>query len=346
MVEAIIQEINLRKAYLQGEKVETFYFGGGTPSLLSKEELNAILNTIYQNFEVDPKAEITLEANPDDINKPHLEQWVKAGVNRLSIGIQSFKDEHLKWMNRTHNSAEALQCVQLANESGIHNISIDLIYGLPELTPEQWQENIQAAIELGVPHISAYCLTIEPNTNFGYQFKKGQLKPIDDEVAVEQFEVLMDELQNAGFDHYEISNFGKAGFYSKHNTSYWLDKPYLGIGPSAHSFNGKTRSWNIANNKKYVLGVESKELMMEEEFLNSSEQYNDYILTKLRTIWGVNTNEIQLKFGNAIAKYFEKSIHKQINNKLITLNSNNNFVLTQAGKFVADRVCMELFYTN
>jgi oxygen-independent coproporphyrinogen-3 oxidase len=345
MIQALIKELELRANELSNEYVETIYFGGGTPSILPIEDLATILSTVHRLFHVVQTPELTLEANPDDISITQLQAWKSLGVNRLSIGIQSFHEEDLRWMNRAHNTDEALQCVQLANQAGITDISIDLIYGLPNSSFEKWNENLQKALALNVPHISAYGLTIEPQTNFGYLHKVGKLKEITDDDANEQFDLLVETLTKHGYEHYEISNFALPNRYSKHNTSYWQGKKYLGIGPSAHSFNGHSRSWNSANNRKYTTTILNGKLPTITEELSSFDKYNDFILTQLRTKWGVNLNQIKIKFGADFEKFFTTEVQSIIQEGWISEN-NGLFRLTKSGKKLADHVCMRLFKTD
>ena len=342
LIDAIKKELIFRKEYLPDAKIETIYLGGGTPSLLSASELNSIFETIHQLFSVDENAEVTLEANPDDLSKDYLKQLRQTPVNRLSIGIQSFRDADLKWMNRAHNSAEAVNSVLFAADEGFENISIDLIYGLPELVLTEWQENLRKAISLPVQHLSCYCLTIEPRTALAHQIKKGFSKIPEDENSIAQFEWLMDYAAANNYEQYEISNFCKPGFYSKHNTSYWKGIPYLGIGPSAHSFDGQSRQWNISNNPLYIKSVESGELQFTKEMLSPAEKYNEYVLTSLRTIWGVDLNVARKQFGEEVLLHLkrEAAIYL-IDNALIIENDHLN--LTRKGKFIADRIASDLF---
>lgn len=345
MVQALINELQLRAHELKNETVETIYFGGGTPSILPIQDLASILEAVHHSYSIIPNPELTLEANPDDITIAQLQAWKSLGVNRLSIGIQSFYEEDLRWMNRAHNASEAKQCVQLANEAGITDISIDLIYGLPNSSIEKWKHNLEMALNLKVPHISAYGLTIEPQTNFGYQQKTGKLKEIADDDANQQFDLLINELSKQGYEHYEISNFALPGRYSKHNTAYWQGKKYIGIGPSAHSFNGNKRSWNCANNRKYTTAILKNELPSTIEELSKTDQYNDYILTQLRTQWGVNEQEIEMKFGYNFAKFFITEVQSAIKANWIS-SENSTYKLTKSGKKLADHICMKLFKTD
>lgn len=343
LVDALLEELELQNDYLQGEKIETIYFGGGTPSLLTYEELDKIFSKIYELHQVDKDAEITLEANPDDLTNEYLLQLKESPVNRLSIGIQSFFDDDLELMNRRHSSLQAIESVKLSKELGFENISIDLIYGLPGMDQKRWQANLDKAFELNVQHLSAYHLTYESRTVFSKYLRDGKIKPIDDEASIEQFKLLRNEAQKYGFIHYEISNFGKEGCFSKHNTNYWKQKKYLGIGPSAHSYNFETRQWNISNNSKYMESLLAKgEVPSEIEQLSLTEKYNDYIMTSLRTIWGVDLDFIKENFGIELLSHCQNCARKYIQNGLLR-EEKHNFVLSEEGMFIADNIISELF---
>lgn len=341
MVEAIIEEIGWQKDYLEGAQLETIYFGGGTPSLLSPTDLAAIFEKIYQTYSVANNAEITLEANPDDLTQEKLMALTHTPINRLSIGIQSFFEHDLKFMNRAHNAREAKDCIQNAKDAGFQNLTIDLIYGSPTTTNEQWEENIRMVLSYDIPHISCYCLTVEPNTALDHFVKKGKADPVDEEKAAYQFEILMTTLKAAGYEHYEISNFAKPDWHAKHNSNYWLGAKYLGIGPSAHSFNGASRQWNIANNTKYIQAIQKENPIYEKEILTKQQQYNEYILTALRTKWGCDLSKIK-NWGTAFDKHFQKESKSYIQKQLIQ-QKNNIFTLTDKGKLIADRIAMDLF---
>jgi oxygen-independent coproporphyrinogen-3 oxidase len=345
LIEALSMELHLRKNYLKDSAVSTVYFGGGTPSILDREEIELLLKEVRTLYSVSADAEITLEANPDDLSTAKLEAWKQIGINRLSIGIQSFRQADLEYMNRSHNEEEAVEAVERARKAGFENISIDLIYGLPFSSDDQWQSNLEQALALNVPHISAYGLTIEPQTNFGYLHRKGKLKELPDEVVNRQFELLITALNNAGYEHYEISNFAKPGRYSKHNSSYWKGTPYLGIGPSAHGFNGKERYMNVANNKKYVEEITGNRLPETIEVLTLSDQYNDYILTRLRTSAGIDLNEVQTQFGDEMHRYLLAEARLPVDEGLLH-SSEDSLRLSHQGKFLADHVCAQLFHTN
>lgn len=342
MLEAMRKEIGLRSDYLGTNQLHTIYFGGGTPSLLSGDELKGIFETINRNFSVDPGAEITLEANPDDLTAERLDEIRKAGINRLSIGIQSFSDEDLKYLNRVHTAIQAYDVVRLAQDHGFDNISIDLIYGIPTLTEEQWEKNMDTAFSLGVKHLSCYSLTVEPRTALAKLIRDRKVTEVDEEMSAMHFAMLMDRAARAGFEHYEISNFAKPGSYSKHNTSYWNGEPYLGIGPSAHSYNKVSRQWNISNNPQYIRNIDEGIVPFEREELSETEKFNEYILTSLRTIWGISLRKLFLEFGEKPALEFQRNIIPLLDDEQIELQG-ENLVLTRRGKFFADRIASELF---
>jgi oxygen-independent coproporphyrinogen-3 oxidase len=341
VVSAIHKEIGLRKDYLQDKNISTIYFGGGTPSLLNYDELAALLDDIRKHFKV-ASAEITLEANPDDLNKEKLQELKRAGINRLSIGIQSFYDEDLVLMNRSHNSGQAVSAVKDAQDAGFSNISVDLIYGLPNLTMERWQKNMQQAFDLQVPHLSAYSLTVETRTALHDFVKKGKVKLPAEAMVIEQFMALMEAAQKNGFVHYEISNFAKPGMESKHNSSYWKNEHYLGLGPSAHSFDGVSRQWNIANNGAYVNKIGCGESWFEREELSVADRYNEYIMTRLRTIWGIDLAFVKANFGEDKLSAFEKQLQPFITSGDLQRGKENVF-LTPKGKLLADKIASELF---
>ncbi len=355
MVDALIKEMELRKDDLPDEPVETIYFGGGTPSILSNEEIERLIQTVYGHYKVVENPEITLEANPDDLvssrapacrkgrqSRDLFANYKKIGINRLSIGIQSFFEEDLKLMNRAHNAEEAENCIKEAAKH-FDNISIDLIYGIPGMDHDRWRSNIQKALDFGLPHISSYALTVEPRTALKKFIEKGIVPDVDDEQAQEQFHMLVDTLEANGFVNYEISNFGKPGFFSQNNTAYWLGKSYLGIGPSAHSFNGQHRSWNIRNNVKYIKSVEEGELPNETETLTQTDRYNEYVMTGLRTIWGVSLERIEDEFGLKYVKYLNQQSQKYLEQGLLVLE-NDILLTTKKGKFLADGIASDLFF--
>ncbi len=340
MLDAMSLELRGRSGYVQNEIIETIYFGGGTPSLLLKEELSAFLAQIEELFEVSPNAEISLEANPDDCTEKNLKAWKSIGVNRLSIGIQSFKSSDLEWMNRAHNAKEAEQCVLLAQSIGYENITVDLMYGLPGLSEEEWRNHIQKVIDWGVPHVSSYCLTVEENTLLERKVKSGELKVADNEEESRQFEILLETLSQNGIDQYEISNFSRPGFESRHNSNYWKGVHYLGIGPSAHSFQGTSRQWNIANNTQYMKNVEEGTAFFELEVLSDSDRFNELILTGLRTVYGVSFE--QLSDIQQIPSDFKVNIEKFISQDWAEVK-NERIFLTKEGRLRADFIASELF---
>ncbi|MGC6284264.1 MAG: radical SAM family heme chaperone HemW [Polaribacter sp.] len=343
IVNCIIREIEMRKNELNNETIETIYFGGGTPSLLTQNEIDSIISAVYNYHEVD-RPEITLEANPDDLSEEKIKELAKSKVNRLSIGIQSFFEHDLKLMNRAHNSEEAKKCLEIATQY-FDNISLDLIYGIPGASNEQWEENIDIALGFNVPHISSYALTVEPKTALANFVEKEIIPDVDDEQAEIQFFMLIDKLDNAGFIHYETSNFGKEGYLSRNNSAYWQGKNYLGIGPSAHSYNGRERSWNIRNNAKYVKGIQNGELPIERETLTKKDSYNEYIMTGLRTIWGVSMDRVEEDYGKKYRVYLENQSEKYIKEELLYIH-NGNLKTTEKGKFLSDGIASDLFMLN
>jgi oxygen-independent coproporphyrinogen-3 oxidase len=344
MIVALVKEIGIRKEELNNTVIETIYFGGGTPSVLSTEEIETLIDAVYKNFAVVENPEITLEANPDDLSEEKIIELSNSPINRLSIGIQSFFEKDLKLMNRAHNSKEAKKCLEFATQY-FANISVDLIYGIPDCTNQEWRENIQTALSFGVPHISSYALTVEPKTPLASFIKKGIIKNVDDEKAQEQFHILIEELENASFIHYETSNFGKEGFFSQNNSSYWLGKSYLGIGPSAHSFDGNQRSWNVRNNAKYINAIAENTLPIERETLSKTDRYNEYIMTGLRTIWGVSFDKIKNEFGDKYIEYLENQSKKHLRQELLCFE-NQVLKTTKKGKFLSDGIASDLFIVN
>ena len=344
MIAALVKEIEIRKVELGNTTIETIYFGGGTPSVLSTKEIETLIAAVYKNFRVVENPEITLEANPDDLSEEKIIELSNSPINRLSIGIQSFFEKDLKLMNRAHNSKEAKKCLEFATQY-FANISVDLIYGIPDCTNQEWRENIQTALSFGVPHISSYALTVEPKTPLASFIKKGIIKNVDDEKAQEQFHILIEELEKASFIHYETSNFGTEGFFSQNNSSYWLGKSYLGIGPSAHSFDGSQRSWNLRNNSKYINAIAESRLPIERETLSKTDRYNEYIMTGLRTIWGVSFDEIRNEFGDKYIEYLENHSKKHLQKDLLYLE-NQVLKTTKKGKFLSDGIASDLFIVN
>ena len=342
MLEAIAREIAAEHDYLGGEILNTIYFGGGTPSLLSIEEIDQLLNCIYKNYTVNPEAEITLEANPDDLEKDYISQLASSRINRLSIGIQSFFDIDLEWMNRRHDSKQALGCIQNLRHYGIDNFSIDLIYGLPGQSLESWKQNLEIAIGLKPPHIAAYHLSYEPGTPLHYSLKKKLIQETLEDESLAQFTLLVEKLESAGYDHYEISNFALPGRYSRHNSAYWQDEKYLGTGPSAHSYNGISRRWNIPKNASYIRGITTGAIVYEEEVLGPREKFHDYVLTSLRTSWGISFQEIGERFGTEFLEHAEKMTEKHIRSGNI-LYSSGRIRLSKDGRFVANQVIQDYF---
>ena len=342
LVAAICKEALLRKEFLQ-EPVDTIYFGGGTPSLLSDSELNDILNTLNKYYSISSTIEITLEANPDDINMEKLKLWNTAGINRLSIGIQSFFEEDLQWMNRAHNAQQAKHCIELAQNAGFYNLTIDLIYGTPGLTHQRWKQNIETALTLDVPHLSCYALTVEPNTALDTMIRKGTKEEVDTDHQATHFNLLTQTLEDAGFEHYEISNFAKPGFRSKHNSSYWQGKPYLGLGPSAHSFDGHVnRQWNISNNPLYISSLQQGIIPFEYETLTIVQRINEYLMTSLRTMEGISLHLIEKKWGEKKKDEILKSAQPHLTQQNIQLQD-QHIILTAQGKFLADGIASDLF---
>lgn len=342
LVNCLIKEIEIRKNELEKSTIESIYFGGGTPSILSILEINAILKAVFDNYNVKTEAEITLEANPDDLTQQKIIDLAQTKINRLSIGIQSFFEADLKLMNRAHNALEAENCLQIATQY-FKNISIDLIYGTPGLTNENWKANIQKALQYNIQHISCYALTVETKTLLEKQVKTGKIAKPSNTQAENQFQIVVNELTKHNFIHYELSNFGKENFFSQNNSAYWLGKKYIGIGPSAHSFNGKIRSWNVANNAIYIKKINSNLLPSEAEVLTISDCYNEYIMTGLRTIWGVSLDKINNDFGKIYADYLLKNCKKHLKNELLIIE-NNILKTTLKGKFLVDGISSDLFY--
>lgn len=340
MVKAIVKEAELRKVYLN-EKVETIYFGGGTPSLIRIYDLRFTIEWIKELFEVADDAEITLEANPDDITEEKLMDWKEMGINRLSIGIQSFFEEDLQWMNRAHNAEQALVSIELALKH-FDTITIDLIYGTPTLSDEKWKLNVLKAIELNIPHLSCYALTVEPRTALDKMILQGKKENVDTEKQARHFELLMQWLSEAGYEHYEISNFAKPGKRSKHNSSYWQGKHYLGLGPSAHSYDGATRQWNISNNALYLKSIEQNIVPFEVEKLTPTQRLNEYIMTSLRTDEGLSLTYVDVNWNHKQAQELLKAADVFVAREEM-MKMNDNLVLTNKGKLLADGIAAELF---
>ena len=342
MISCIIKELVSRKNYLKSSSVKTIYFGGGTPSILTKHDTNTILKTIYDNYTVCENLEITLEANPDDLNRKKIADFFNIGVNRLSIGVQSFKDDDLIFLNRNHSRAEAIRSIKIAQEIGYKNISVDLMYGLPKQSLKDWEDNLNLLFDLNIQHLSAYMLTLEKKTKLFEYVKKNKVKMIDDLSIINQYYRLLSIAKKNNFVQYEISNFSKNNTLSKHNTSYWQNKLFLGVGPSAHSFDYKSRRWNIASNKKYIEKLNNNNIYFEEEVLTISQKFNEYILTNLRTKWGININTIKSRFGGKYASHTKKMMQRWSEKNYIKEN-NEIVILTDEGSVFADKIISDLF---
>ena len=362
MVLALAKEIAMRKSEFQDDPefsgVETIYFGGGTPSILQITDIRLLIDEVYRNYKVVDNPEITLEANPDDLianvlssralpklrERDFYEEYRSIGINRLSIGIQSFFEDDLKLMNRAHNSVEAKSCLEIATQY-FDNISIDLIYGMPNMSNEKWLHNIETALSFNIPHISSYALTVEPKTALHTFIQKGIIPQLDDEVAQEHFHLLLDKLEENGFIHYELSNFGKENYFSKNNSSYWLGKKYIGIGPSAHSYDGEKRGWNVSNNTLYLKSIQENKLPLETETLTKTDRYNEYVMTGLRTIWGISLDRIETEFGKTYLDYLNQQAAKYIEDHLLFVDD-NVLRTTKSGKFLSDGIASDLFLLN
>ena len=339
---AINAEILQRKDYLGTQEVETIYFGGGTPSMLGVSDIESIIKTIYSTFVVATDAEITLEANPDDITPEKLRALKKSGINRLSIGIQSFREEDLQFLSRTHSAGQVINCVADAQQAGFNNLSIDLIYGIPTLTAEGWKENLEKAFSLGVSHISAYSLTVEEKTPLEVMIRKGKMKPVDENLSLAHYKTLTSLMRIHGYEQYEVSNFCLPDAYSRHNTAYWQGKHYLGVGPSAHSYNGTSRSWNVANLLKYIESANLGKVESEQEILSPTTQFNEFIMTSLRTIWGCDLQIVRKKFGSEKAENLLLNSLPFIEAKQM-FYSNGKLVLTPEGRLFTDGISASLF---
>ena len=344
MILALANEIKLRKWEFENQIVETIYFGGGTPSILQIADLRFLIDEVFKNYSVIENPEITLEANPDDLTEDRIIELSKTKINRLSIGIQSFFEDDLKLMNRAHNAEEAKKCLEMATQY-FDTISLDLIYGIPGMTNENWKKNIEMTLSFGIPHISSYALTVEPKTALHKLIQTGKIEKPNDELAQEHFSILVEMLEANDFIHYELSNFGKENYFSKNNSSYWLGKKYIGIGPSAHSYNGISRSWNVSNNSLYIKAIQENQLPNEEETLTITDQYNEYIMTGLRTIWGVSLDKIKMDFGITYLDYLMIQVQKFLNDDLVFIED-NVLKSTKKGKFLTDGIASDLFYLN
>lgn len=346
MLEAMQQEIVMQKNYLAGLPIETIYFGGGTPSLLSADEINCLLEGIFKNFPNQNLKECTLEANPDDLGVDYIKSLRNTPINRFSIGVQSFHDRDLKYMNRAHNAQQADYAIKAAQDAGFTNLTIDLIYGTPGLTDANWKHNLSQIKNLQIPHFSAYALTVEEGTVLHHAIRKKQSAPVDNEQSAQQFEILMEQAEAMGYEHYEISNLALKDHYAVHNTNYWKGEPYLGIGASAHSFDGKNRRWNIANNALYIKNIlQDHRLLYEEETLTPAQRLNEYIMTSLRTMWGCNLKKIEKEYGTEALKSIERSSYI-FQERDWLLEKNRTLLLTNSGKLFADKIAGEMFLTE
>lgn len=343
LVKALCRELDLQRAYLGGETIHTIYFGGGTPSLLSLEECRQVLDTVRALYQVSEGAEITLEGNPDDVTPEKLAGWREAGINRLSVGVQSFFEEELRWMNRAHNAGQAHQCIENIRKAGFTNYTIDLIYGSPLLSDEQWQQNVQTAIDYGVPHLSCYALTVEERTPLYKQINQQVKEDVDNEKQARQFLLLMQWLRAAGYEHYEVSNFALPGFRSRHNSSYWRGEKYLGIGPSAHSYDGRTRTWNIANNNAYIQAINHGKVPGETEVLTDVQRLNEYLMISLRTMEGLDLGVVEGQWGRPTAEKLEKQLGPYLTHSLV-VQKDRHFSLTDEGMLRADGIASDLFF--
>jgi oxygen-independent coproporphyrinogen-3 oxidase len=343
-VEALLIEIELRENYICSP-IQTLYFGGGTPSLLSAEQISSIVKKLQTNFDLTQLEEFTLEANPDDISSDNLLLWKNMGVNRLSLGIQSFQNEALAWMNRAHEVNQSHQAIQMAQDAGFNNISIDLIYGTPHYTKAHLLADLKIIEDYKIPHVSCYALTVEEKTALHSMIEKGKIQNVVTEVQAEHFEIIVDYLNNIGFEHYEISNFAKPGNRSKHNSSYWKGIPYVGLGPSAHSYNGTSRQWNVANNALYMQALEKRELPFEIEQLDQAAQYNEYMMISLRCIEGFDLKYIESSFGKAYGEHTQSVIQK-LESQDVLEQTNNGYCLNKSAKFLADGIAAEFFIVD
>ena len=340
----LCREISLRRDYLSTDTLETIYLGGGTPSILTSDELNQLFSTIANNFQVVPGAEVTLEANPDDLTPEKVRVIRDTPVNRFSIGIQSFFEEDLRFMNRAHRAREAFDCIERVQAAGFTDLTIDLIYGSPTTSEERWLQNLEYAFALGIPHLSCYCLTVEPKTALDHFVRQGKVAPVDEVRASRQFELLLERAQQAGYEQYEISNFARNQRYARHNTAYWLGEHYLGVGPAAHSFDGNSRQWNVANNARYLKAMEQAgdrfpEDLFEREELTPDMQYNEYVMTRLRTKWGVDARRLTPVFQ----EFLKREMARHVKAGYVVVED-NAYRLTQAGKLLADRIAADVFY--
>lgn len=341
-VETLKKEIIFRKDYLGGETVKTIYFGGGTPSLLPTKSIEEIINLIRKNFNIDDNPEITLEANPDTINKEKMSLLKQMGVNRISVGIQSFFDDDLQYLGRRHDSRHALQVMEDLKNVNFDKITLDLIYGIPTLTEEKWNKNLDTFFSTGISHLSAYALTVEPKTILGHKIKNGDLQDINEDNTIRHYEILIEKTKEQGFEHYEISNFAKENCRSQHNSIYWTDEKYLGLGPSAHSYDKTSRQWNVSNLTEYIKLAGNSDNCFEKEILSKEDKYNEYVMTSLRTSWGCDINKIESDYGISYKNHFLKNIKKYLDSQVMQEN-NTSFILTDEGMLFADGIASNLF---
>lgn len=346
MLHTMQKEIDMRADYLTDKKIQSIYFGGGTPSVLSPAEIDKLIGHVSKHFEIANDAEITIEANPDDLNPQKVKGLRQTAVNRFSIGIQSFFGEDLRWMNRAHNTVEADSAIKRVQDAGFENITADLIYGYPLLTDEKWVANMQKLLDYNIPHISSYSMTVEQKTALAHLITQGKTAPMAEAQSARQMNMLIETLTSNGFEHYEISNFAKQEHYAKHNTSYWRGNHYLGIGPSAHSFNGSSRSWNIANNASYIQKLNTGEIISETEILTLEDQFNEYVMTSLRTMWGISIPYLTERFGNGTVDYINNAVQGFAEKGQLKITSDNHICLTPEGKLIADHIASELFLLN
>ena len=342
MVNAICKELELRVRELSDQTISSIYFGGGTPSILNIVEINQILNQIYKSYKIDKKIEITIECNPDDLKERKLLEFKKSNINRLSIGVQSFKNKDLFFMNRSHNFKDSINCINKAQSIGFNNITIDLIYGLPKQSIKDWKENLKILFDLNIQHFSAYCLTVEKKTALHKLIKKNEIFPANEKTQIEQYYILTEMANDNNFIQYEISNFGKENFFSKHNIGYWKNQHYIGVGPSAHSYNGNVRRWNISSNKKYIYNINNNKCYYKKEELTLNEKYNEFIFVSIRTMWGVNIDALNKLFGEKSKKHFIKQAEKWILNEMIK-KTNSNYTITRKGQILSDNISSDLF---
>ncbi len=343
MLHALSLEIEQRENYLLDREVHSIYFGGGTPSLLQASEIDRLIEKVSRYFTIAPDVEITLEANPDDLNREKVLSLRTTAINRFSIGVQSFFEEDLRWMNRAHHASEAESAIKRVQDAGFENITADLIYGYPLLTDEKWTSNMQQLLDFGVPHISSYAMTVEDKTALAHFIRQGKSAPVEESQSAEQMQMLIETLTRHGFEHYEISNFAKDGYYAKHNTNYWRGKHYLGIGPSAHSFNGISRGWNIANNARYIESIVQGNTLHETEYLTLEDRVNEYAMTSLRTMWGIDLVKIKDDFGTEIQQHFQQTAQHFMDKNELELLEDRFLRLTPAGKLLADYIASEFF---